>query len=79
MDGVSMGTYLELLRVIKFVLDTKTSFSKFNQKSMIQAGILRYFATVIGRGIQRQELALQAPSFISKARPFAGVLRRKRV
>ena len=75
-----MGTYLELLRVIKFVLDTKTFFvSKFNRNSMIQAGILRYFATVIGREIQRQELALLASSFISKARQFAGVLRRKRV
>jgi hypothetical protein len=46
---------------------------------MIHAGILRYFATVIGREIPRQEFALLASSFISKARPFAGVLRRKRV
>jgi hypothetical protein len=68
MDGASMGTYLELLRVIKFVRDTKKFCLKIQPQIMIQAGILRYFAKVIGREIQRQELELLASSEAEYAR-----------
>jgi hypothetical protein len=39
MDGATIGTYLELLRVIKFVLDIKILASKVDQNSQREAGI----------------------------------------
>jgi hypothetical protein len=79
MNGPSMGTYLELLTVIRFVLDTKNFCLKILPKINNSSWNLKVFATVIGREIPKQESALQASSFISKARPFAGVVRLKRV
>jgi hypothetical protein len=48
MDEATMGTYLEMLRVVKFVIDTKTFVSKFFQKTKLKIGIPTYFAIVIG-------------------------------
>jgi hypothetical protein len=39
MDGATIETYLELLRVIKFVLDIKILASKVDQNSQREAGI----------------------------------------
>jgi hypothetical protein len=39
MDGATMGIYIEMLRVIKFVLDTEFLPSNFDQKLKIRTGI----------------------------------------
>jgi hypothetical protein len=50
MDTETWGAYNELLRVIKFDIDTKTFGLKFNQDlTIILDGTRRYFVTAIGQ------------------------------
>jgi hypothetical protein len=43
MDKATMGTYLEMLRVVKFVIYTKTFCLKIRPENKIKNGILRVF------------------------------------
>jgi hypothetical protein len=43
MDNSTMGTYLEMLRVVKFVIDTKTFCLKIRPESKVQNGNLQSF------------------------------------
>jgi hypothetical protein len=45
-DKATMGTFLEMLRVVKFVIDTTSFFSKFVQKAKLKIGLSTYFAIV---------------------------------
>jgi hypothetical protein len=58
MDGATMGSYLEMLRAVKFVLDTKTFCLKIHPK------IENKIVTVTGLEILKQGLVLQDLSFI---------------
>jgi hypothetical protein len=60
MDKATMGTYLEMLRVV----DTKHFVSKFVQKTKSKIGVSTYFAIVIGRSILRKESVLLDSLFI---------------
>jgi hypothetical protein len=51
MDKATMGIHLEMLRVVKFVIDTKIFVSKFVQKTKLKIGGSTYFAIVIGHAI----------------------------
>jgi hypothetical protein len=57
MDKATKGTYLEMLRVVKFVIDTKifVSESSLNLKGKI--GVYECFVTLIGPVILKQESA----------------------
>jgi hypothetical protein len=57
MDGATIGTYLELLRVIKLVLDTNNFGLKIQPTLLRKAGIRSYSAIVTGQETQRQGLA----------------------
>jgi hypothetical protein len=50
-----MGTYLEMLRIVKFVIDTKTFCLKIRPESKIKILVSTYFAIVIRREILRKE------------------------
>jgi hypothetical protein len=52
-----MGTYLEMLRVIKFVIDTKHFCLRIQPEGILKIGVSAFFAIAIGREIQRQESA----------------------
>jgi hypothetical protein len=54
MDGETMGTYFEIMSVIKFFLDTKTFPSKFDSNSKTRTVIWMFSATITGQEIQRQ-------------------------
>jgi hypothetical protein len=54
MDKVTMGTYLEMLIVVKFVTP-KHFVSKFVQKKELKIGVSKYFAIVNERAILRKE------------------------
>jgi hypothetical protein len=41
MNGATMGSYLEMWRVVKFVIDTKHSVYKFIQKSKMKIRVSR--------------------------------------
>jgi hypothetical protein len=43
MDKATMGTYLEILRVVKFVIDTKTFCLKIRPENKIKIWILHVF------------------------------------
>jgi hypothetical protein len=58
MDKATMGTYLEVLRVVNLLLTPKHFVSKFVQKTKSKIGVSTYFAIVIGRAILRKESAL---------------------
>jgi hypothetical protein len=58
------GTYLEMLRVVKFLIDTKKIVSKFFQKKKLKIGVSTYFAILIGREMLRKESVLLASLFI---------------
>jgi hypothetical protein len=64
MDKATMGTYLEMLRVVKFIIDTKTFFSKFVQKVKLKIGVSTNFSIVIGWAILRKESVLLVSLFI---------------
>jgi hypothetical protein len=56
MDSATWGAYNELLRVIKFVIDTKTFGLKVQPKLDNNLGWdLKIFVTAIGQVIPRQE------------------------
>jgi hypothetical protein len=56
MEKANMGSYLEMLRVVKFVIDTKTFCLKIRPKIDSKGWSLKYFVTVIGMEIQKQGL-----------------------
>jgi hypothetical protein len=64
MDKATMGTYLEMLRVVKFVIDTKRFCLKICPEKKLKIGVSTYFARVIGRAILRKESVLLASLFI---------------
>jgi hypothetical protein len=64
MDKATMETYLEMLRVVKFVIYTKTFCFKICPENKIKIGVSTYFAIVIGRTILRKESVLLASLFI---------------
>jgi hypothetical protein len=64
MDKATMGTYLEMLRVVKFVIDTKTFCLKIRPENKIKIVVSTYFAIVIGRATLRKESVLLASLFI---------------
>jgi hypothetical protein len=55
MDKATMDTYLEMLRVIKFVITPKISVTEFNPNQNSKIGVAAYFVTVIGREILKLE------------------------
>jgi hypothetical protein len=73
-----MGTYLEMLRVVKFLLDSKMFYLKLCPKFNHTEWNLKVFCDSGWLEIQRHGLALQGSLFIFKMHPFAGALRRKR-
>jgi hypothetical protein len=48
-----MGTHLEMLRVMKFVIDTKHSGLRVQIEREIKIGVFTYFMILIGREILR--------------------------
>ena len=56
-DKAAMRTYQEMLRVVKFVIDTKNFVSKFVQTPNLKIGVSRYFLIVIGLEILNPESA----------------------
>jgi hypothetical protein len=64
MEKATLRTYLEMLRVVKFVIDTKHFVSKFFQKTKLKIGVSTYFAIVIGQAILRKESVLLDSLFI---------------
>jgi hypothetical protein len=64
MDKATMGTYLEMLRVVKFVIDTKTFCLKIFPENKLKIGDSTYFAIVIERAILRKESVLLDSLFI---------------
>jgi hypothetical protein len=63
MDKATMGTYLEMLRVVKFVIDTKTFCLQIRPGKKLNIEVSTYFAIVIGREILRKESVLLASLF----------------
>jgi hypothetical protein len=57
MDKATKGTYLEMLRVVKFVIDTKIFVSKSSLNSKRKIGVYECFVAVIGPVILKQESA----------------------
>jgi hypothetical protein len=57
MDGANLAAYKEMLRVVKFVLDTEDYCLKLNPILRMKNGIWCHTATVIGLGIQKLESA----------------------
>jgi hypothetical protein len=55
MDKATKGTYLEMLRVVKFVIDTKIFVSKSSLNLKGKIGVYECFVTVIGLVILKQE------------------------
>jgi hypothetical protein len=64
MDKATMGTYLEMLRVVNLLLTPKHFVSKFFQKTKLKIGASAYFAIVLGWEILRKESVLLASLFI---------------
>jgi hypothetical protein len=64
MDKATMETYLEMLRAVKFVIDTKTFCLKIHPENKIKIGVSTYFAKVIGQAILRKESSLLVSLFI---------------
>jgi hypothetical protein len=64
MDKATMGTYLEMLRVVKFVIDTKTICLKKFQNGKMKNGVSKYFLIVIMRMVLRKQSAQLASLFI---------------
>jgi hypothetical protein len=64
MDKETIGTYLEMLRDVKFVIDMNTFCLKICPENKIKIGVSTYFAKVIGRAIPRKESSLLASLFI---------------
>jgi hypothetical protein len=63
-NKATMGTYLETLRVVKYVIDTKTFCLKIRPENKIKIGVSKYFAIVIGPVILRKESVLLGSLFI---------------
>jgi hypothetical protein len=57
MDKATKGTYLEMLRVVKIVIDTKNFVSESSLNSKGKIGVYECFVTVIGLVILKQESA----------------------
>jgi hypothetical protein len=57
MDKATMGTYLEMLRVITFVIDTKNFGLRVQPESKLKNWSLHHIVTVIGREILKLESA----------------------
>jgi hypothetical protein len=55
MDKATKGTYLEMLRVVKFVIDNKIFVSKPSLNLKGKIGVYECFVTVIGLVILKQE------------------------
>jgi hypothetical protein len=53
MDKATGGTYLEMLRVVKFVIDTRNFASASDRNLKGKPGVSAYFVIVIGLGIQK--------------------------
>jgi hypothetical protein len=57
MDKATKGTYIEMLRVVKFVIDTKNFVSESSLNLKGKIGVYECFVTVIGMVILKQESA----------------------
>jgi hypothetical protein len=57
MDKATKGTYLEMLRVVKFVIDTKNFVSKSSLNLKGKIGVYECFVTVIGQVILKHDSA----------------------
>jgi hypothetical protein len=57
MDKAAKGTYLEMLRVVKFVIDTKIFVSESSLNSKGKIGVYECFVTVTRPLILKQESA----------------------
>jgi hypothetical protein len=55
MDKATKETHLEMLRVVKFVIDTENFVSKSSLNSKGKIGVYECFVTVIGLVILKQE------------------------
>jgi hypothetical protein len=64
MDKATMGTYLEMFRVLKFVIDTRSFALIFVQKTKLKIEVSMSFVIVIGWEILRKESVLLASLFI---------------
>jgi hypothetical protein len=57
MDKATKGTYLEMLRVVKFVIDTKFFCLQIKPEFKGEIGVYECFVTVIRMVILKQESA----------------------